>query len=243
MSMIVFGKQSFEYVLQNAPQLIQEVYLAKELKSDFFKKIKRLQIPILRIDTKKAQGLARGKNHQGVLAKVTDIEITPLESFLQLQSLVILCGLSDIGNIGSIVRTCYALGVDGVMLCDRNTLHTNVLEGIFRTSSGAMLHLPFGFYSSSLDVVNILKTYHFTLFGAGVLKTQKHNVCINNTQNPMQKWALFVGREDVGLSNRLLSKMDNRLYIPMCHGFDSLNVSVATGILIDRIQHNILKKG
>lgn len=108
--MIIFGKQCFEYVIHHAPTHIQEIYLAKDIEKPLFAKLKRLNVPILRIDNKKAQSLARGKNHQGVFAKIKPIEQTPFKALLDFSSLVVLCGMSDIGNIGAIVRTAYALG-------------------------------------------------------------------------------------------------------------------------------------
>lgn len=229
--MIVFGKQCFEYVIERAPKQIQEIYLSKEIEKHLFKKLQKLCVPILRIDNKKAQSLSHGKNHQGMFARIETIKLTPMQTLLDMQSLIVLCGMSDIGNIGAIVRSAYALGVGGVIISDRNTLQIQALEGIFRASSGALLDMPFGFCKSSLDVVNEAKMRHFTLIGAGKSTNIKH------LESKPNKWVLFVGQEDSGLSNRLISKLDSILHIYMHNGFDSLNASVAAGILIDRIQH------
>ena len=228
--MIIFGKQCFEYVIHHAPTHIQEIYLAKDIEKPLFAKLKRLNVPILRIDNKKAQSLARGKNHQGVFAKIKPIEQTPFKALLDFSSLVVLCGMSDIGKIGAIVRTAYALGIGGIVISDRDTLNTQALEGIFRSSSGALLNMPFSFHKSSLSVANEAKMKQFTLIGAG--KNNKN--ILESTPN---KWAIFIGREDTGLPQKLLNKLDYALHIAMCNGFDSLNASVAAGILIDRIQH------
>lgn len=228
--MIIFGKQCFEYVIHHAPTHIQEIYLAKDIEKPLFAKLKRLNVPILRIDNKKAQSLARGKNHQGVFAKIEPIKQTPFKALLDFSSLVVLCGMSDIGNIGAIVRTAYALGIGGIVISDRDTLNTQALEGIFRSSSGALLNMPFSFHKSSLSVANEAKMKQFTLIGAG--KNNKN--ILESTPN---KWAIFIGREDTGLPQKLLNKLDYTLHIAMCNGFDSLNASVAAGILIDRIQH------
>ena len=228
--MIIFGKQCFEYVIHHAPTHIQEIYLAKDIEKPLFAKLKRLNVPILRVDNKKAQSLARGKNHQGVFAKIKPIEQTPFKALLDFSSLVVLCGMSDIGNIGAIVRTAYALGIGGIVISDRDTLSTQALEGIFRSSSGALLNMPFSFHKSSLSVANEAKMKQFALIGAG--KNNKN--ILESTPN---KWAIFIGREDTGLPQKLLNKLDCTLHIAMCNGFDSLNASVAAGILIDRIQH------
>ncbi|MDY5184363.1 RNA methyltransferase [Helicobacter trogontum] len=228
--MIIFGKQCFEYVVHHSPERIQEIYLAKDIEKSFFSKLKKLNVPILRIDNKKAQSLARGKNHQGVFAQIETIRQTPIKALLDLHSLVVLCGMSDVGNIGAIVRTAYALGVGGIIISDRQDLNIQALEGIFRASSGALLHMPFAFHKSSLSVANEAKMKQFILIGAG-----KSNS--NVLESKPNKWAVFIGREDTGLPQKLLNKLDCTLHITMHNGFDSLNASVAAGILVDRIQH------
>lgn len=232
--MIIFGRQCFEYVLTNSPKQIQEVYLSKEIDKSLIKEIIKHDIKIFRVDNKKAQALARGGNHQGIIAKMYDINITDIKSVIKLNSLLVLCGLTDIGNIGSIVRTCYCLGVGAAILCDRESIKINALEGIFRASSGALLNLPLCIMESSLEAANQLKNQGFCLIGAGMQRDIKHEdkLCKNT-----KKWALFVGREDAGLKQKILKKLDKIIHIEM-NNFDSLNASIAAGILIDRIQHH-----
>lgn len=229
--MVIFGKQCFEYTIHHAPMCIQEIYLSKNIENSLFFRLKKLNVPIIKIDNKKAQSLARGKNHQGVFARIETIQQTPIKKLLDFSSLVVLCGMSDIGNIGAIIRTAYALGIDGVIMSDRDSLNTQALEGIFRTSSGALLNMPFSVHKSSLSIANEMKMKQFLLIGA----------CKNNSNNTLEyrpnKWAIFIGKEDVGLPKKLINKLDYIIHIAMCNGFDSLNASVAAGILIDRIQH------
>ncbi|RDU62694.1 23S rRNA (guanosine(2251)-2'-O)-methyltransferase RlmB [Helicobacter didelphidarum] len=229
--MIIFGKQCFEYVLCKAPKQIKEIYLSKELNKDIFRRLQQLHVPIFRIDNKKAQAMAHGRNHQGMFAKIQEIPLLSTKDILDCHTLVVLSGLTDMGNIGSIVRTAYALGVCGVLLCDRDYPSLQILEGIFRASSGALLQMPLGFCVTSLEFANQAKMRGFTLLGTGLMPDSAHF-----SRESLQKWALFIGSEDRGLKQKLLQKMDIVLHIPMHNNFDSLNVSVATGILIDRIQ-------
>lgn len=227
--MIVFGRKCFEYVLTHTPLLINEVYLSKEIDKKLFSKIKTLKIPIIRIDNKKAQSLARGGNHQGMFLSMQDMALQSLESMLEYERLMVLCNLNDIGNIGSIIRSAYALGIDGIILCDRG-LSRDALSGIFRASSGALLKMPLCLYHSSLDIINILKMKGFSLFGGDIRGS-------SITSSIPRKWTLFMGQEDIGLTRRLLEKMDYVLSVEMRDDFDSLNVSVAAGILIDRLNN------
>lgn len=90
--------------------------------------------------------------------------------------------------------------------------------------------MPYGVFSNPFDVCNELKNAHFTLIGADSRGD-------GQSEDKMAKWALFLGSEAEGLSDRLKHKLDIMLSIKMEHRFDSLNVAVATGILIDRICH------
>jgi len=130
-----------------------------------------------------------------------------------------------VGNIGAIIRTCYALGVGGVVICG---IKNPSIASIIRTSSGTMLDIPVSLVHNSLDLANELKQVGYSLIGADLdgidLKNKKE------IQN--ENIALFLGNEGYGLSNRLKKKLDEKLYIRMENGFDSLNVSVAAGILI-----------
>ena len=226
--MILYGKQPIFYALQVYSDCIEEFYLAKELPKSLFLQLANLKKPIKRINSKKAQALARGGNHQGILAKIIPPSESSLQELKQKQSLLVLCGISDVGNIGSIFRSAYALGIGGIVI--DTILSQSAQEGVLRSSSGTFLDMPFGFSTHLLDWINELKSAEFTLWGADM---QGENQC----ENVNGKWVLFLGSESQGLSGRLKHKMDKMLSIKMEHHFDSLNVAVAAGILIDRIRN------
>nr|WP_236033232.1 RNA methyltransferase [Helicobacter turcicus] len=138
---------------------------------------------------------------------------------------LVLCGISDVGNIGALFRTAYVLGVDGIILCG---LRDFKQEGALRASSGAMLDMPFSLVYNALDVVNELKFADFKLYGTSLDGVEFGGI----TQG---KKALFLGAEGEGLSARILKKMDENLTITQKRAFDSLNVSTAGAILIDRM--------
>ena len=223
--MIVYGKQIVFYILEKHPKIIKQIYLTKELDKKLFKKFMDVGVKIIRPDNKKAQSLAHGGNHQGFLLEIDDFEFTPLNDIKQGEFIVVLDGLSDVGNIGAIARSCYALGVDGLVICGIKNFNP---EGVIRTSSGAMLDMSVAVCENSYDFANELKQKGFSLVGADMdgyeVKT------IQREKN--QKVALFLGSEGAGLSNKLKKKLDLKVSIGMANDFDSLNVSVAAGILI-----------
>jgi 23S rRNA (guanosine2251-2'-O)-methyltransferase len=223
--MIVYGKQIVFYILENHPKMIKEIYLTKELDKKMFKKFMDVGVKITRPDNKKAQALARGGNHQGFLLEIDEYDYYDIAQIKTRDFIVVLDGLTDVGNIGAIVRSCYALGVDGLVICGLKNFNP---APVVRTSSGTMLDLPIALIENSADLANELKQQDFTLVGADIDGYDVKSV----SREKGQKIALFLGNEGKGLSNKLKKKLDLKLSIKMENDFDSLNVSVAAGILI-----------
>lgn len=227
--MIVYGKQIVFYILEKYPNIIEEIFLTKELDKKLFKKFMDNGAKIIRPDNKKAQGLARGGNHQGFLLRIKDFEFSNIKEIKKSEFIVVLDGLTDTGNIGAIIRTCYALGVDGVVVCGIKNLN---MAPIIRTSSGAALDIPISTINNSFDLANELKQIGFSLVGADVDGYDVKSI----SRQDNQKMALFLGNEGDGLSNKLIKKLDLKVSIKMENNFDSLNVSVATGILVHALK-------
>lgn len=223
--MIVYGKQIVFYILEKHPQIIKQIFLTKEIDKKLFKKFMDTGVKIIRPDNKKAQSLARGGNHQGFLLEIEDFEFTSIKDIKDKEFIVVLDGLSDVGNIGAIVRSCYALGVDALVICGLKNFNP---EGVVRTSSGAMLDMDVAVYENSYDLANELKQKGFSLVGADMEGFEVKTI----QREKNQKISLFLGSEGPGLSNKLKKKLDLKVSIGMENDFDSLNVSVAAGILI-----------
>ena len=227
--MIVYGKQIVFYILEKHPKIIKQIFLAKEIEKKLFNKFMDVGAKVIRPDNKKAQALAKGGNHQGFLLDIDEIEFAHMKDIKKSEFIVILDGLTDVGNIGGIVRSCYAMGVDGIVICGHKNFYS---APIVRTSSGAMLDIPIAISYNSYDLANELKQVGFNLVGAD---TSGHNIKDAKPEQG-QKIALFLGNESQGLSNKLLKKLDLKVSIKMANDFDSLNVSVAAGILIHALK-------
>lgn len=228
--MIIYGKQVI-FLAQSVPEIakrIETIYLAKEIKKSDFAILAKLNKPIVRIDTKKAQSLCKGGNHQGYLAQIQEPSLVSLKALKQESYLLVLSNVTDMGNIGALARSAYALGFGGLVI---SGIENFKLEIAIRTSSGALLLLPVCVYKNVLDVACELKSYDFTLF-AGHNSGEAHTE-LNHKE--YKKAALFLGSEDQGLHKRLLDKMQRIFCIKMSHSFDSLNVNAAGAILMDRI--------
>src|SRR5574344_1821570 len=218
--MLVYGKQIVLYVLDKHPELIEEIFLSKEIDSKLFTRFARLNKKIHKVDNQKAQALAKGGNHQGLIVKLSDYRYTSIKDLKNMNFIVVLDGLTDVGNIGAIARTCYSLGIDGLIAADVKTVNNS---GTIRTSAGALLALPFGIHPRSIDLASELKDAGFALIGAtmdgiDLKKTGKVGLC--------------VGNEFEEITPKVAKKLDLKVSIKMEKDFDSLNVSSASAILI-----------
>ncbi len=225
--MIIYGKQCCQYILERE-MAFEKIYLSKKTVLDrktFGKFREKIDI----IDNKKAQALAKGGNHQGILMVVEDFEPSSLDQVKSHDFIVVLNEITDVGNIGSIVRSAHALGADAVIACGVRSLS---FSGIARASSGALFELDFAVQPNTLDVLNELGLSGFTRYGAAMEGKDISGVSFK------RRCALVLGSEGKGLSNRVLDKLDATVAIPMQRSFDSLNVGVAAGIIIHRIAND-----
>lgn len=226
--MIVYGKQVITYLLDRHSTLIKKILLSKEIDKKLFSYIMKKNIPIQRVDEKKAQGLSRGNNHQGILAELDEFVPQPAESLKHFDKVVVLSGITDMGNIGAIMRSAHALGMNAVYICGLNQVNW---QGAVKTSSGALFDIPIAVVKNVFDLHNELKTSGFLTLGATLEGGDVPQGC------SQKKVALFLGSESEGLPGRLVKKLDHEVTIKMHHDFDSLNVANAAAILIDRITY------
>ena len=224
--MIIYGKQLFLHILKNYPTKLKTIYLAKECDKKLFSQIANLKKPIVRVDAKKAQSLAKGGNHQSFIAEIEPIEFSTLNELKKGSFLVMLYGLTDVGNIGAICRSAYVFGADGLIISGVKQIN---LEGILRTSSAAAFELPILLAPDGLGTINELKHSDFKIYGAAMNGKDVREVDFNN------KKVLVMGNEGEGIPSKALQRCDETISIKMSRAFDSLNVSAATAVLCDRI--------
>ena len=225
--MIVYGRQVCRVLFSRHPELVREIFLAREIARSEFDEIRKLGVPIHRIDAQKAQALARGGNHQGWLCEVAPYRYADFSSLKNADFLVVLAGLTDIGNIGAVIRTAYALGADGLVVAGIRRLQS---EGAVRASAGAMFDLPVAIAPNLLDILNELRQSGFTLYGADAAGEDIRGIDI------APRRVLVLGSEGEGIPRRALEKLDRRVAVAMARPFDSLNVGAAAAILIDRMR-------
>jgi 23S rRNA (guanosine2251-2'-O)-methyltransferase len=225
--MLIYAKQPIYYLLQHHPEKVRQLYLAKEIEKKEYARLQKLGIPLKRIPNEAAVKMAKGASHQGFLAEVDEIALASYKDFLKENFVVVLAGVTDVGNIGSLVRSAFALGVDAIVATGVKSLP---LEAVARVSTGALFDTPFAIEHNIHNVMNDLKTSGFLLYGADMDGEDVRKMKFEG------KRALILGSEGEGISKRIRSKLDTVVSIKMQHAFDSLNVSVAGAILIDRMR-------
>lgn len=225
--MLIYGKQPVHYAIMHHADRIKTLYLAKEIDKKEYSALMKTGLEIKRIPEKAAQSMVKGGNHQGYIAEISPVRPYASPFLKGCSFVVVLSSITDVGNIGSLVRSAYALGVDALVICG---IREPNLEPIIRTSTGAALDLPLVIVHNIHDVMHELKQSGFSLYGAMMEGTDVREMSFE------PKRALILGSEGEGLSGRVQKGLDHGVSIRMEHDFDSLNVGVAGAILMERMR-------
>ena len=188
-------------------------------------------IPVQRVPVERIDRITR-KNHQGVIAFVSPIVYQRTEDivpflFEQGKSplLLMLDGITDVRNFGAIARTCECAGVDAIIIPSKNSVTVNA--DAVKTSAGALLTLPVCKEQSLTATIKYLKDSGFRMLAA----TEKGDYDYSKA-NYSDPTCIIMGAEDTGVPYEHLKYCDEWVRIPLMGKIESLNVSVAAGILI-----------
>lgn len=170
--------------------------------------------------------LSTTKTPQDIIGVVSIKDLCSFEELLNKDNLklVILDDVSDPGNLGTIIRTSCALGYDAIISSPQTVDYYN--EKVIRSTQGAIFKLPL-FKMDLIELIEKLKIHHIYIFGTS-LKSSKS---IKNL-NHYDKYAIIFGNEAHGISDKVLSATDLNVIIPMESDVESLNVGVASAIIM-----------
>jgi len=191
--------------------------------------IKCNQIPLERFRT-----YAPDKNAQGVIALKQDFKFSSLDQILadakktSLPLILILDEIQDPHNVGAILRSAECSGVNGVILTKHNS--ATITSTVTKTSAGATEHLKICQVNNLSQTIDELKEKGFWIVGSSLENAKNYTEV--DYKIPI---ALIVGNEEKGIRKLTASKCDFLVKIPMSGKIQSLNVSVATGILLFEI--------
>ncbi|MEE0877739.1 MAG: 23S rRNA (guanosine(2251)-2'-O)-methyltransferase RlmB [Treponemataceae bacterium] len=146
---------------------------------------------------------------------------------------VILDSITDPHNVGAIIRSCDQFGADLVVLPSRRGASTDS-EIIGRSSAGASSWVPYMVVPNLIRVIELLKEEGYWIYGADAGGENLNDLVVQKND----KVAIVMGSEGSGMSRIVRENCDKILSIPTCGKLDSLNVSVAAGILLYKISQN-----
>jgi len=176
--------------------------------------------PITIIDTSIAHVLADTENPQGIFAVCTQLFYEKVEG----TRFLLLDRVQDPGNAGTIIRTADAAGLDAVIFGEGSVDLYN--PKLVRSTQGSLFHLPV-MKGNLKEWIWRLKNMQIPIYGSAL-----KNAASMYDAPPVESFALLVGNEAQGIHPDLLQETDANLYIPIYGKSESLNVSVATGILL-----------
>lgn len=173
-----------------------------------------------------------GKNHQGVLAKLSIIEYQSIDNILfdtfnkgLVPLILALDGITDVRNFGAIARTAISAGVHAIVIENKGSAEIN--NDAIKTSAGALMHIPVCREKSLLNALKNMQLHGLQIIAA----TEKGNISLYKT-NMNQPIVVVIGNEEKGISPSILKISDSLCQIPMVGKIASLNVSVATGVIL-----------
>lgn len=199
--------------------------------------IKEKKVPLEYVEIEKLNILSNRGNHQGVVLEIKPFEYSDVNSIINISKkkehplILILDEIEDPHNFGAIIRSCDAFGVDGIIIKSRNQVPINMT--VSKVSTGAIDYVRVAQVSNLSNVINKIKENGYWVYAADGSGDQDYqNV---KYDGPV---ALIVGSEGRGISRLVLDNSDFIIKIPMSGHVNSLNVSVATGILLSRIRNS-----
>ena len=234
---LIFGMHPLLEALE-AGREIDKILLTRGLRSEEVSRITALArertIPLQIVPEERLTRLTR-KQHQGVIAFISEIEYTPLETLIPMlyeagrsPFVLLLDGLTDVRNFGAIARTAECAGVDALIIPERGSV--TVTADAIKTSAGALHRLPVCRVSSIMSAVSLLQASGLKIVAA----SEKARDVYTETELRLPL-GLVLGAEDEGVSEEVLRRADHIVRIPQVGAIGSLNVSVAAGILIYEI--------
>lgn len=199
-------------------------------------------VVIKEADRRKLDTMCDGLNHQGIVARVTPFKYCEVNDILedakrkeQQPFIVILDEIEDPHNLGSIIRTAELCGVHGIIIPKRRNV--GVTSTVYKCSAGAIEHMKIAKVTNINATIDMLKEQGIWIYGADIDgKDYSYNTDFSGP------CALIIGSEGKGISSLTLKKCDLLVKIPIIGKINSLNASVAGGIMMYEVLKGRLTK-
>lgn len=229
---IIFGRNAVLEALK-ADQPINQIFVSSMTGSlgMICREAKKRNILVKETDSHKLEMLSGGGNHQGVCAEGACAEYATVQDILAISEkkgtkpFLILCdSIEDPHNLGAILRTAEAAGADGVILPKRRSASLN--QTVYKTSAGAASWIPVARVGNLATEMRVLKEQGIWFYGADMGGSPAIQTDLTGAVG------LVIGSEGFGLSSPVKAQCDAIISLPMLGHVNSLNASVAAGILM-----------
>lgn len=231
----VEGRNSVLELLESGKD-INKIFVTRGEKHGSINKIiaiaKERRIILVEKDKKQMEEMAQNENYQGVIAIVPPFEYCEIDDILQTAKerneepfVLILDGIEDPHNLGSIIRTAETAGVHGIIIPKRRAAGVN--STVNKVSAGAVEHMNVARVTNISDSINELKEKGLWICGTDI-STDKYYY----NQDYRGPIGIVIGNEGKGISDKVKKNCDFLVKIPMKGKVTSLNASVSTGIIV-----------
>lgn len=231
---LIIGRNKVLAAIQDG-KVLDRIYLVNTIKGELIDEIKQMAevagIPINKVPVEKLNGF-NISNHEGCVAVISKIQYQDLQeviSFLvdngKTPLFLMLDGITDVRNIGAIARSAYCMGVHAMIIPDKGIGALN--EDAIATSAGALEKIAICRVNSLMKTVDDLHLNGIKVFASEMTaETSIFNISLTDPS------AIIMGSEDKGIYPALAKICDEQFKIPMMGDFESLNVSVAAGMIL-----------
>lgn len=206
------------------PELVETILISESTRESLVGDLETYQIPRVTISSELAEALAETETTQGVWAICRRLGLVQMERASSLDFVLVLAQIQDPGNLGTMLRTAWAVGVEAVLLSVGSVDAFN--PKVIRSAMGATFKLPV-YTDISLSDIETLQNNGFQVLACDPQGE------ISLFQSDLRgKMAIIMGNEGQGLSPEWKTVADYRLNIPLQAGVESINVAVACGIVL-----------
>ncbi len=222
--------------LLNSNRDVNKIYIQNGEKHGSINKIisiaKEKKIIINKVDKIKMDAISETKRHQGVIAIVAPYNYSTVDDIIEYAHskneelfILILDGIEDVHNLGSIIRTAETAGVHGIIIPKRRAASVNAT--VAKTSAGAIEYMKIARVNNLNETIKKLKEEGLWIIGTEMnAKTKYYD---QDLKGPI---AIVIGNEGTGISSLVKKNCDILINIPMKGKINSLNASVSTGIIL-----------
>lgn len=236
-SMMIFGTRAIMEAI-HSEKPIDKVWFQKGVQNKLMDQLLHLvrtnKIPFSFVPQEGLQKYA-DKNHQGAVARIAAIETQPMEVIIESvlatkknPTFVLLDGITDTRNFGAILRSAAAAEVDAVFIPNTGSAPLN--GDVVKTSAGGAFSVPLSKVAHLKDVIFYLQAHDIPVIG--ITEKSEETLYSKDLKGPL---GIVFGAEDLGISTPIRSVLNTTAKLPMSTAIESLNVSVACGIVFYEI--------